>query len=254
MSEPSLHRFKQTGIDLFNAYLVNVSAGAADPPPEWLLTDPMHSEEIAPEIPVPAVTFSNRLAAARHVDALFARAELSDVDRDEGLWAWLSLRFFDQLCPPDKDGKRKPGEVSDGVFVRLIPAIQRNRRYYRHLLLGPYLIMRAYRAEIDSAMALLADAPHVATAEAYRLFVENPSLISCRAAVGTATALYYDKISGRMRRGYGRKTSGGCRRLIQVLQQFDCTYDLYSLSTDTLLAMLPNEFDEFRPEPLLLAI
>ena len=53
MNEPALHRFKQTGIDLFNAYLSNLKAGATDPPPEWLLTDPVHAEQIDPETPAP---------------------------------------------------------------------------------------------------------------------------------------------------------------------------------------------------------
>ena len=107
---------------------------------------------------------------------------------------------------------------------------------------------------MNTAMALLSDAPHVANVEAYRHFVESQSLISCHAAVGTATAMYYDPGRGRMRRGYGRKTSGGCRRLIQVLQQFDCTFDLYSLTTEKLLELLPKEFESWKQKQMRLAI
>lgn len=249
-----LRRFKESGIHLFAQYLTELKAGGTAAPPIWLLTDDVHTEVVEPETDVPNATFANRLAAAKHLDELFTRAELSEVSRDVGLWAWLSLRYFDQLCPADKSGRREPGQFSDGAYVRLIPAVGANRRYYRHLLLGPYMIFRTYHDSPAMAMSLLVDPPHVATAEAYRLFVENPSLISCRAAVGVATALYFDSDANKMRRGYGRKTGGGCRRLVQVLQQLDLTFDLYSLSVERLLGLLPSEFDPFRPRQLRLAI
>ena len=250
----NLRRLTASGIALFSQYLDELKAGGTAAPPLWLLTDDAQTQLIAPETPVADTSFVNRLEAARYVDDLFAKAELSDVDRDTGLWAWLSLRFIDQLCPPNKTGHREPGQFASGSFVRLIPAVADSRRYYRHLLLGPHLIFRIYRHEIATAMALLADPVNVATAEAYRLFVESPWLISCRAAVGTATALYFDLDRNRMRRGYGRKTAGGCRRLVQVLQQFDCTFDLYALTLEKLIGLLPSEFDGFKPRQLRLAI
>jgi hypothetical protein len=90
----------------------------------------------------------------------------------------------------------------------------------------------------------------VATSETYRLFIENPALISCRAAVAVATHLYYDPTRGRLRRGAGAKGNGGCRRLVMVLQQFDCTFDLPMLTKEGLLELLPQEFERFVPRQM----
>jgi hypothetical protein len=82
------------------------------------------------------------------------------------------------------------------------------------------------------------------------LIVENPALVSCPAAVETTTRLYYDPGKRRVRRGAGSKGPGGCRRLLQVLQQFDCTYDLAMMRTQDLMTKLPPEFNRYREASL----
>ncbi len=37
------------------------------------------------------------------------------LSRDAGLWNWLALRYFEQLCPPDAKGVRKP--MAAGHYV-----------------------------------------------------------------------------------------------------------------------------------------
>jgi hypothetical protein len=36
------------------------------------------------------------------------------------------------------------------------------------------------------------------------------------------------------------------RRLVAVIQQFDLTYDLYAMTADQILTLLPPEFDRWR--------
>lgn len=239
----SLRRFRQSGIDQFNKYLSDLKAGGTAPPPLWLLTDASHTELIEPETPVPDATFANRLAAAEYLDALFAKAELTNVDRDTGLWAWLSLRFLDQLCPPEAHGRRNPGEYSGGVFVRLIPDVADYQKYYRHLLFGPYLIFKAHRTPA-SAMSLLAapvDTPGevVGQVGAYQKLVSNPSVVEA------ATRLYYDATKASLKKGSSSKVKGAPRRFVRVLNQFDLTWDLNAMTADQIIQLLPNEFTRF---------
>jgi hypothetical protein len=74
-------------------------------------------------------------------------------------------------------------------------------------------------------------------------------LVTNKAVVESATRLYYD--SSRENRhfkvGAAGKGAGSARRYVDVLMQFDLTWDLYSMTTDEILAMLPDEFDRFRP-------
>lgn len=247
-----LRRFNQAGIDRFRAFIATLKTDKSLPAPD-LLNDDALTELVAPETECPDATFANRLAAAEYLNKVLSPAGLADAFSDVGLWSWLALRFFDQLCPVEADASRNPG-----AEVRWIPQVDAHRRYYRHLLLGASVIYQAHRDEPSRAVGLLADPVHVGTAEVFRSFIENPSLIRSRSAVEVATMLYYDPAKRKIRRGAGgggvSQKPGTCRRLIRVLQQFDCTYDLYALSADLLLKMLPPEFNRFRPEPTLMPV
>jgi hypothetical protein len=118
------------------------------------------------------------------------------------------------------------------------------------MLIGPVMMYRANIDKPNRLLALLSNPMGVATSETYRLFIENPTLIACRAVVDVATWLYDDTARGKLKRGTGSKDVGGCRRLIEYLQQIDCTYDLPVITKQRLSAMLPDEFHRFFPKQL----
>jgi hypothetical protein len=242
---PLLRRFNDQGIAAFRAYLATLRADKTLPAPVDLLTDDSLTQIIEPQTDCPEATFPNRLAVAEYLDNLLTPVNLANAYKDTGLWAWLALRFFEQLCPVLPNGTRDPGTDD-----RWIPLIQDSRRYYRQFMLGPSIIYQAHRDSTASIVGLLADRPHIATGEVFRSFIENPSLIRSKPAVEVATALYYDVATGKTKRGAGGggrvMRLGTCRRLISVLKQYDCTFDLYFLTTSTLLNMLPPEFGSFR--------
>ena len=62
-----------------------------------------------PKTECPNAKFANRLAVAEYLDRTLTPVGLADAFNDVGLWAWLALRFFDQLCPVQGDGSREPG-------------------------------------------------------------------------------------------------------------------------------------------------
>ncbi|HVT02104.1 MAG TPA: hypothetical protein VHL58_01875, partial [Thermoanaerobaculia bacterium] len=65
--------------------------------------------------------------------------------------------------------------------------------------------------------------------------------------------LYWDEARKRPKRGATTSSrAGNLRRLITVLQQLDFNYDLYGMRADEILALLPREFDTWKPAPLLL--
>lgn len=62
-----------------------------------------------------------------------------------------------------------------------------------------------------------------------------------------AYALYFDNTSQKPKRGSLMKNSPGTLyRFIDVVQQLDLTYDLYSMTGDQILQLLPGEFDRWR--------
>lgn len=183
--------------------------------------------------------FPRRYDLAEYLHGLIPRLGLADPTRDQGLWAWLALLWFEQLAPVEK-GRRKVGERA-----KWIPLIGVQRRYYRHAVLGPYIVYASHADAPERAQVLLSEAPNITTSEIYRMFVES-SLAGCKPVIEATRALYWDAAAGRLRRGAGIKEAGGSRRLVQVMMQFDRTIDLHLIAPEALLDLLPREFDRFR--------
>lgn len=61
-----------------------------------------------------------------------------------------------------------------------------------------------------------------------------------------ARSLYFDDVSGKLKRGAGSKGPGSPRRLAKVRQQLDVTWELEDLDHERDLEMLPTEFERFK--------
>ena len=235
----NVRRLNDQGIERFTAFLDSLSGDAPMPYPSALLTDPDGTVEIQPTIEVEQRAFGSRYAAAEYLYNVFKDSGLTNIERDPGLWAWLSLFYFEQLCPPNARGERKPGEGARWILNTS------GRRYYRHLLAGPFLVFRQHADHPERTLALLCGPLHQMS-DVYLEIADSPQLITNPAIIAAATFMYYDSEKGRLKRGTARDKPGGARRMGEVLSQFDCTWDLYSVSAEDVFALLPQEFDRFK--------
>lgn len=238
----NIRRFNADGLARFAAWLGQLNECPDLPVPVALLEDPSITDSLGTDIPIELRVFPRRFEAAEYLYERLHNRGLREPERDAGLWAWLTLLYFDQVCPADGHGRRKARK--DGSYI---PLVDNRLRYYRHLLLGPYVVRKALDGRRTSIEFLLAPSLDVATDEVYRLLVEGP-LIQSEAAVGAVTSLYWDANRATRKRGVGVKEAGGMRRFVEVLQQFDRTYDLHAMRVDRVLGFLPREFDKFRRE------
>lgn len=238
-----IRRLNAQGISKFAEFLDWVDCETPPPYPSDLLTDPRFTEEVNPPTEIENREFGTRRAAAEYLFNVFKNAGLTDIEKDPGLWAWLSLFYFDQLCPSDKKGHRKPGEKARWIPERTASW----RRYYRHLLGGPYRIYAAHLDNPDRAMLVLCG-PLYAPGDIVEQTASRQEIITNTAIMEAATALYYDVSSGKPKWGAASKKEGGgnFRRFVSILDQFDVTWDLYSLNTHDFIQMLPDEFSRFR--------
>jgi hypothetical protein len=234
-----LSRFTPAGIARFSQFLDEVRAEGSGSFPDQIMIDGEFSQAVSESVVAPVGDFKDRLAAAVYVEQLLKEADLSDVERDTGLWAWLAARNFSSLCRKNPSGVLRPGERA-----RWILEPTNFQRYYRHLLAGPYLIYRAHKDDPSRARALLCGAVNTPGEVAEQL-ASRMELISNRALVEVASRLYVDPNTGKLKRGAGGKGPGSPRRLADVVNQFDLTFDLYGMSADGLLALLPAEFNRF---------
>jgi len=181
--------------------------------------------------------FANRFEFAQYMDSLLGSRTQLLMNAD--VWAWLTVVYFDQVCPVVR-GVR---QVRDKA--RYIPALGNFRKLYRHLLLGPLHAYRAHGDAPERARVMLAGPLHSPGELAEQLMAAQERMTN-RAVIDVASTLYLDPRSGRPKPGAGGKLAGSPRRFVDVLNQLDLTYDLYSLSESQLMAMLPMEFDRFR--------
>ena len=233
----NLRRLKEQGISHFTDFLDSLTGETPLPYPSTLLTDPDAAEEVSPPVEIEQRTFGSRYAAAKYLFNLFKDLGLTNIERDRGLWSWLSLFYFEELCPPDGKGGRKPGRRERWL---LVPT---SRRFYLHQLAGPYQIYRAHQTNPRITIGLLCGPLNIIP-RVYEEVAESPTLIASPAVVETATRLYYNPKTNSVRRN--RSGNGGPRRFVGVLAQFDVTWDISSLSTDDLWKLLPEEFSQFK--------
>ena len=233
-------RLSESGMQVFGAWINSIKQGGMTLLPDEMLSDSQYSEPLEKDVEIEFKKFTNRYEAAEYLYTQFNNVEGLNIEQDRGLWAWLSLFFFDVVCPKDQYGVRKLGAI-----VRYIPEPGDWRRYYRHLLAGPYRIYRFHRESPKSALALLCQ-PVDSPGDVVEQLAARQELVTNRGIMELATFLYVDPKTQCTKRGAGGKSGGSARRLTDVIDQLDLTWDLYDANRDELLAVMPHEFDKFK--------
>ena len=228
------------GIHKFKEYLSNLRQGSKGAPPAELLKSNSFSAEIKSEIEVENRPFSGKLEMAKYLYERFQVLSNPQVDQDVGLWSWLSVYYFDLLCPENNLGKRTPGR--DYRYV-----LDLHFRVYRyHMLLGPYTTYKLHGA----GAPLLLHGPLYETGRLYLELSARQAFITNQGIIEAANLLYFDAAKGTPKRGAAVTTRkpGALIRFIDVIQQLDLTHDLYSMTGEEVINLLPQEFDEWKPK------
>ncbi len=231
-----LRRLNDSGTGVFHQFLDSCTTQTPVPYPAAILSDPAWSEPLEPEVVLEHRDFTTRIQLAQYLHEQFEAAHFRPSLTDRGLWAWIGCFLFSDICPVGRSGRPEPG-----ASARWIPESTNWRRYYRHLVAGPYRIFLAHRDDPMRALAVLCQRPGrpgdlVEQLASRQEIVTNPSIMS------VATECFVDSATGRPRASASRKGAGGPRRLVAVLEQFDLAWDLSTLPAGALRTMLPPEF------------
>jgi hypothetical protein len=231
-----LRRFNEAGLAIFAAFLDSLGGDTPKAWPESALADPAFTEEAKPSTGIERREFATRFELAEYLSVVFESAGYSPPRTDRGLWAWIACFYFNEICPKRPDGQRSPGSLP-----RWIPLSTDFRRYYRHLVAGPYALYRAHRDDPRRALAVLCQKPG-RPGDVVEQLASRQQIVTNPAVMQVATDLFVDKERMRPNRSANTKGPGGPRRLIEVLGQFDVTWDLSMLTADQLRSRLPAEF------------
>ncbi len=188
--------------------------------------------------------YSRRLLENVHVDrrSLKTRREVGEylsprlrsirplVSDHAGLWSWLGIYFFADTVLVE-DGIHKLSPV-DETFVF---ADSNDRHAYRHYLRGAW---RLYEAHGES-VAFLLDQDLTSFGDIAERVFGSVRIFNSAGVIQLILRLFTR--GSQQKRGFGRRP-GGLRHLIRVLDQLERTYDVYGMSPDALIRILPEEF------------
>lgn len=236
-----LRRFNEAGIRAFTDFIDFCTSDRPKPYPESALTNPVQSEPVCGDVEMERRPFASRHDLAEYLDKQFEAAGFHPARNDIGLWAWLACFYFGEICPRSRGGQWKPGAIA-----RWVPRSNDFRRYYRHLIAGPYAIYRAHKDDPSRALAALCQRPG-SPGDLVEQLASRQQIITNPGIMQVATNWFVDPSTGRQNKRANRKKAGGARRFIDVLGQFDVTWDLSTMSADALHDLLPKEFHAAEP-------
>ena len=204
-------------------------------PPRDLLFGERYSRPFRESVSVERRSFRTRREAGEYFATRFNSIRPFVADHS-GLWSWLGIFYFTDTVQV-KDGVHSLSPV-DETFVF---ADSNDRHAYRHYLRGAW---RLYEAHGEGAAFLLDQNLSSFGDLAERVF-GSLRIFNSSGIVNLALRLY---THGRQqKRGFGRRP-GGLRHLIRVLDQLERTYDVYGMSPDALVRILPEEFRRWDSE------
>ncbi|MFM7056784.1 MAG: hypothetical protein ACKO2P_07655 [Planctomycetota bacterium] len=235
-----VRRLNQRGMEAFRQRLSDLRQNSASGVPEEWLEDEWLTEVVQPELQVQRFDLETRRDAATYLSMVLQHLPPEQVATDAGLWTWLSLLFFDSVCPV-VDGQRTVRNDYHYVFEP-----RNSRHFYRHLLFIAWQILRlAPRWNLLFLRGRTSSLDHLTVEVLKRLYLTR---IPCIFEV--LERLYWDPERRRPRPGVtgSRMTAGNLtHRLPQRILQLEKNYDLVDLNADQLIELLGEEFWFGRP-------
>ena len=228
------------GIEAARSFLAEVRANPSvdAQPPEELIFDGVHTQLLpnGPDLSRPQALTTRRDAADYLVDKLTSvQQQIAD---DAGFWSWLGMYYFAETAPRDENRVLKLRPLDENFVVHQ-NSQQSYQRRYRHYLWSAW---RLHQEHGESA-AFLLDQPLTSFGDIADRVFSYSRIFNSAGVVPLILALYTD--GEKQKRNFGR-ARGGLRHLIRVLDQLERTYDVYGMSTDALLDILPSDFDQWK--------
>ena len=236
----TIRRLNQRGIEAFTANLASMREtplleGPKQPQNE-LLVDPRYSEPLPlPDVEIEHRHFANRREFARYLDARFQVAGVThDVDI-QGMWEWLTLFYFHEVCTRHEYGG---WDVKDDMKYVLAPG--GGGRSFRHLLREPYMTYRRFRGSEGKDADTILNQPLNELGDVVESICARERINTSKAAMRVAKTLFYNPETDQtdpITRG-----AGGLRDYCKFIQNLPSEFNVAEISELTILAVLPRVF------------
>lgn len=227
------------GIALYATWL---SAPTGAQPPEPLLTDESLSTPFGDYEIDESRTFESRLEFGLYLDEVFRHADfhgLMSPDTD-GLWAWLTVVYFNQLSAKGIRRQEHYLVTRKGSAGSLA---------YRNAARTSYELAHIHGRNAEICLR----SPMHTYGDMTEQLASRQTIAHNRGFFQTAFKMYMH--DGKLKRGAASKPKkpkerkagdrsglGSVRRLAIALQRLDLTYDTEEMTSDLMLSVLPKEF------------
>ena len=214
-------------------FLADVRANPRGPlsPPRELLADNRFSRPVANAPVLDQRAFATRREVGEYLSPKLAPIRRQIVDR-ASFWSWLGIFYFEGTVRV-VDGAAKLSLLDETVVVD--PSSGRARwRMHHHYLRAAWLLYEAY----EDAAFLLDEAP-ASRAGIANVILQSQRIFNSTGLVPLILRLYTR--NGQQKAGF-MKRPGGLKHLARVLDQLERTHDIYHMSPDAIIRILPAEF------------
>jgi hypothetical protein len=118
----NIRRLNHSGIREFENYLEILRTPEYQEQPSvpvHLLNNPGYSEEIGWNVEIESNQFQNRFEMGKYLVSILDACDQKAIAHDVGLWSWLALFYFDQLCPLGQNGRRQPRRSDNYILTQV---------------------------------------------------------------------------------------------------------------------------------------
>lgn len=236
MSAMRAREFTARGIARARRFLDEVRKNPTGPktPPRELLRGPEYTRPFRGDLMVDPRwhAFSTRREIGEYLAPRLAPVRTRIADRTS-FWSWLGIFHFEDTVRI-VDGAARLSPLDETFVIDQLDG-QNLRGMHRHCLRAAWQL---YEVHGDDAAFLLDQHPTSRGDIADRI-LQSQRVFNSAGVVPLVLGLYTE--DGRVRRGFQGRP-GGLRHLLRVLDQLERTYDVYRMTPEALVRILPPEF------------
>jgi len=245
-----MRALNKDGMAMFKEWIISLNDDPSAEMLRYLLEDDLYSYGIPGSRVLEKRIFLTKYDLAETLFSVVSSLEGLRVNHDSwpGIWTALALFYFESVCRKN-DAGWNPNSASYYVYGE---HTGNKPKFYEHRIYGPITLYRTapehVRPFFDKTKASVMGQYEMSIGASNEL-AQNPSILEVLKKL-------YAKNESDTKRGYtsAKKMKGsskkwdvpgGIRRIPKVCKQLRRTYDLPGVSSDNLLALLPEEFHDW---------
>lgn len=236
----SIRVFNEAGLNEFEKSLIEIKNNTLNDIPDDLLSNNEYSSILEPIINIEKVDYKFKNELIPYIVETLDLRNSKHLYFNKGLWSWLAAFYFNNICPPDGNRRRK---VNESAFY-VLKDPRNYTKFYRHLLAYPSRVL----SELNDSAKIFLIGNLSKRGEITEQFGAYQEIALNKGILDAANILYWNAELKTLKRGAAGKGGGSARRLVRIIRQYQLTYDLNSMSGNEIVSILPNEFYKWRSE------